>query len=98
MLFQLNKKSKSTITPVKPITLSEQGFTEKDLENLISNSITELIPENQLMVFSQQRPFQEEADIFALDKDLSVCISLSPASHPSALKRLRVCQRMATVP
>ena len=32
------------------------------------------------------------------ERGLSVCLSLTPASHPSALKRLRGCQRVATVP
>ena len=57
------------MTPVKPTSLSEQRFTERDLENLISKNITELIPETQLMVFFRERPFQEETDILALDKN-----------------------------
>jgi hypothetical protein len=68
MLFYLNNDEKTKIKPVKPSTFADLGWSEKDLENLISTNITRLIPENQLMVLFQERPFDEAADIYALDK------------------------------
>lgn len=50
-------------------TLAQIGWHEKDLENLISKNLSLFIPENQLMVISQERKRQDEADIFALDKE-----------------------------
>ena len=43
-------------------------------------------------------PWLRPARSHVFERGLSVCITLSPASHPSALKRLRGCQRVATVP
>jgi len=50
-------------------SLAQIGWDEKDLEKLISKNLSSFIPENQLMVIFQERQWQEEADIFALDKD-----------------------------
>lgn len=68
MLFYLNKTDRVKIKAVKLSTFADLGWSEKDLENLISVNITRLIPENQLMVLFQERPFDEAADIYALDK------------------------------
>ena len=68
MLFYLNNADRTKIKSVKPSTFADLGWAEKDLENLISTNITRLIPENQLMVLFQERPFDEAADIYALDK------------------------------
>jgi hypothetical protein len=43
-------------------------------------------------------PGPRPARSYAFVRGLSVCISLSLAPHPSTLKRLRVCQSVATVP
>ncbi len=69
MLFYLNENNKNLIKSVKPLTLFDIGWDEKDLENLVSKNITKLIPENQLMVLCQSKPFKEAADIFAVDKE-----------------------------
>ena len=52
---------------MKLLTLDDIGFEER-LGKSISENITKLIPENQLMVFSR-KPFLEAADIYALDKE-----------------------------
>ena len=67
MLFHLDTKNISNLKQAKISSLSNFGFTEKDLENLISKNISKIIPENQLMVLFQERPFDEAADIYALD-------------------------------
>ena len=69
MLFYLNNEFKDKIKYVDQTDFARIGWTEKDLENLISANIVSLIPENQLMILFQERPFDEAADIYALDKD-----------------------------
>lgn len=70
MLFKINKdENKDELVRIKRVNLSSMGWVEKDLEELISNNITTLIPENQLMILAQERKRQEEADIFAIDED-----------------------------
>jgi hypothetical protein len=68
MLYKLNQKDKSNITPVQNTTFAEIGWTEKDLEEVLSKNLIAFLPDNQLFVIFQERQFQEEADIFALDK------------------------------
>lgn len=68
MLFYLNNQEKTDIKPVAHKTFSNIGWKESDLEDLIAKNIIKLIPQNQLMILFQERPFQEEADIYALDK------------------------------
>lgn len=68
MLFQLNKDNKELIRQAKLVSLADVGFLEKDLENLISKNISRFVPENQLMILAQEKPFDEAADIFALDQ------------------------------
>jgi hypothetical protein len=69
MIYEISKEDKDYLQQVKSICLSDIEWLEKDLENLISNNIFLFILENQLMVISQEKSFQEQADILALDKD-----------------------------
>lgn len=69
MLFKLDQTNKDYLRGVKTVTLAQIGWEEKDLENIISKNLPLFIPENQLMVIFQERRRQEEADIFALDKN-----------------------------
>ncbi len=68
MLFMLNLEDKSEIRQVATCRLADHEFTEKDLENIISKNIAKIIPENQLMVLFQEKPFVESADIYAIDQ------------------------------
>jgi len=68
MLFHLNDKEKTKIMPVMQKTFASIGWKEKDLENIIAKNMPRLIPQNQLLVLFQEKPFQEAADIYALDK------------------------------
>ena len=68
MLFYLNNKERTEIRPIPHKTFPSIGWKESDLEDLIAKNMARLIPQNQLMVLFQERPFQEEADIYALDK------------------------------
>ncbi|MFC1970229.1 hypothetical protein ACFLVV_03305 [Chloroflexota bacterium] len=68
MLFYLNNKERTEINPVIQKTFYSIGWKEIDLENLMAKNLERLIPQNQLMVLFQERSFQPEADIYALDK------------------------------
>lgn len=70
MLYKLLKKDnngKAHYEKVKRITLAEIGWMEKDLEDLISNNIDDLIYSNDLMAIFTERKGREEPDIVALD-------------------------------
>lgn len=69
MIFEIEKSgNKNNLDHIKRVSLQTIGWNEKDLENIIAKNIQELIPENQLMILAQERSFQEEADILALDE------------------------------
>lgn len=65
MLYELI--SKGNCEKVERITLADIGWREKDLENLISKNIGDLIYSNDLMTIFTERQGNEEPDIIALD-------------------------------
>ena len=70
MIYKLNKdEDKCEYTKVKRVSLSDLGWKEKDLENLISNNIQDFISSDDLMTIFTERQRQEEPDILALDKN-----------------------------
>ncbi|EGR0171706.1 hypothetical protein ACU6D0_004587 [Vibrio alginolyticus] len=71
MLYKLEQDNNeiSGIEPVEFKDLSSFGKLEKDLENLIANNILELLFEDsKLMPVFQERLYQAEADIYALNE------------------------------
>ncbi len=58
----------SDVEKLKEVSLADSGLHEKDLENLISKRIDQLVRTDQLMVIMQERSRQEEPDILALDE------------------------------
>ena len=68
MLYKLNTKEKD-YAKVNRVSLGSVGWTELDLQNLLSNHIQDLISTNELMTIFNERPRQEEPDILALDKN-----------------------------
>lgn len=66
MLYQLSPEEKN-YKKVKRTTLAEIGWKEKDLENLLSKNINDLIYANDLMTIFTERALQEEPDMLALD-------------------------------
>lgn len=71
MLYLLEKDNKTKEPNLQPIALSslmEAGWREKDLENILSKNLSLVLRENQLMVIAQERQWQEEADILAMDE------------------------------
>lgn len=56
MLYKLNKNTnRNNYSKVKRVTLSDIGWKEKDLENLISNNIQDFISSNDLMAIFTER-------------------------------------------
>jgi hypothetical protein len=68
MLYYLSATDKSALTDVRPSTLQQLGWDEKDLENLVSKHIDRVVREDQLLVIHQERRYQEEPDILAIDR------------------------------
>lgn len=60
--------NESDVEKVKEVSLAASGLKEKDLENIISKRIDELVRTDQLMVIMQERSRQEEPDILAVDE------------------------------
>jgi len=70
MLFWISHKHRTGVAEIGPVllsTLEKAGWLEKDLENVLSERIPDVLSENQLMVIFQERKRQEEPDILALD-------------------------------
>lgn len=68
MLYEINKKKISESARVKIERPDLMGIDEKLIEDFLATHLVELIPEEQLMLLAQERKFQEEADILALDR------------------------------
>jgi len=68
MLFKLDNKNKD-YSKVKRVNLSDIGWKEIDLQELLSKHIQDLISSNELMTIFNERVRQEEPDILALDKN-----------------------------
>jgi hypothetical protein len=69
MLYYLDPADKSALSEVRPSSLHNLGWSEKDLENLVSRHIDRIVREDQLLVIHQERRYQEEPDILALDRE-----------------------------
>ena len=68
MLYKLNKDNIQKSERTEIASLSDFNLTEKDLENFLNSHLTEVIFENELMLIGQERAFQAEVDLLALDK------------------------------
>lgn len=67
MLYLLDKTAQDC-RRVRRVTLSDAGWSEKDLEVMVSRRIQEVIYSNELMTIFTERQRQEEPDILALDR------------------------------
>lgn len=66
MLYQLKTEGKYVKIP--KTTLAYIGWKEKDLEDMLYKNIGDFISERSLMPIFKERPYKEEPDIMALDK------------------------------
>lgn len=69
MLYKLNVAEIKSSQRVEIRAPQYFNLTEKDIENFLEPRLDEIVSEDQLMVIGQERPFQEEADLLALDKE-----------------------------
>ena len=69
MLYKLNKDDIQKSARTQIASLSDFGLKEKDLENFLGSRLTDVVFEDELMLIGQERAFQAEADLLALDKD-----------------------------
>lgn len=67
MLYQL-QQGVQNCQRARRVTLSDAGWSEKDLEVMVSKQIQELIYSRDLMTIFTERQWQEEPDILALDR------------------------------
>jgi hypothetical protein len=67
MIFEIQRNGKAAPKLVKTSSLTDEGWSEKDLENYLRENLPKLISDD-LMVIGQSRPYQPEADLLALDR------------------------------
>ncbi|HXM40971.1 MAG TPA: hypothetical protein VN924_06945 [Bryobacteraceae bacterium] len=74
MLYKLSSAI-DRLEPLPFIDFAQAGALEKDLENLLAGHLLEALYEDDpLLPFFQQRSWQEEPDICALDRDANLVI------------------------
>ena len=69
MLYKLVKDRIESSARMEIKTPDEVGLSEENIENFLKSRLNEIVSEDQLMLIGQERRFQEEADLLALDKD-----------------------------
>ena len=69
MLWKLNRGDIESSRHVPITNLAHFGLTEEKLEDFLRSRLSEIVSEEHLMLIGQQKAFQEEADLLALDKD-----------------------------
>jgi hypothetical protein len=69
MLYELNISTPQSSPRVRLKNAGQLKVTEKHIEDFLAGHLDEIIPEDQLMLIGQERKRQEEADLFALDKN-----------------------------
>lgn len=69
MLYKLNKAAIESSERMEIKTPSGFDLQEIHIENFLKSRLGEIVSEDQLMLIGQERQYQEEADLLALDKD-----------------------------
>ena len=69
MLYKLNTNKVTSSARIKIKSPAEFDLTERDIEDFLKSRLHEVVSEDQLMLIGQERRFQEEADLLALDKE-----------------------------
>lgn len=67
MLYKLGQSTPGVFDSVKPLPFQNVG-PEKHLEDLLAKNLLEVLFEDELMPIFQERSWQAEADIYALNK------------------------------
>jgi hypothetical protein len=69
MLYKLNVSNLDFSVRMQVKNPSSFGILEKHIEEFLRSRLNEVVSEDQLMLVGQERSFQEEADLLALDKN-----------------------------
>lgn len=69
MLYKLDKTDIQKSVRTEIASLRNWDLKEKDLEDFLSSRLTDVVFEDELMLIGQERAFQAEADLLALDKN-----------------------------
>jgi hypothetical protein len=67
MLYKIAKENILDSRRIEIKSAYDLGLSEKNIEDFISSRLSEIVSEEQLMLIGQERAFQEEADLLALD-------------------------------
>lgn len=86
MLLSINKKTRY-VERRRPELLQSFDINERQLQNILFQSLNTLFPDDELIPLMQSRQWQEEPDLMAVDKDGKLYIFELKAwqSHPSNL-------------
>lgn len=101
MLYKLSKTDKvfDAMEPMPFKTFADCGQVEKDLENLLAENLLEVLFESsQLMPIFQERSRQEEADIYAVNRNGDLIIfelKRATAGGDAVHQALRYCETAA---
>ena len=68
MLYQLNSDNPALSEKVASRPPEHFSLLEKNIEDFVSSRLAEFVSEEHLMLIGQERKWQEEADLLALDK------------------------------
>ena len=69
MLYKLTPDQIESSEKVEIRTPAHFDLKEQDIEDFLKSRLDEILSEDQLMLIGQERKYQEEADLLALDKD-----------------------------
>ena len=68
MLLRISSKNDEAATRLPGQHLKDFGFDERKLQGVLFKSLDRLLPDEELLLIGQSRPWQEEPDLLALDK------------------------------
>jgi len=89
MIYHIPRSRNQKPVPIEVSTLKDQGWSEKDLENYLSEHLPSLVGPD-LMVIGHSSPWQPEVNLLALvapADNLRSVVSLRSA-HPGANARV----------
>lgn len=98
MLLKINPQTK-LVTRVRGKRLRDFGLNERELQDILFNSLERLLPDDELLFIMQSRRWQEEPDLMALDKNGHLYIfelKIWESQSENILQALRYGQRFGT--
>ena len=71
MLYKVTETGgRSVFVLLRPTTMTEQGFLERQMEQWLADNPSAVLPEGEerVLVISQEAPFQNVTDVLAIDQ------------------------------